>query len=430
MTPYREISPHPVSRKQPIMKPTVSSSSAGAFALAAGLTAAVIYCLKDQQQQAAESAKTKRVREELTLEEERDRRFALAASSSRTNRRARYLQQQSRDGVERSETRRNLILKKMISELKSLLPRGASVLDVGSGDGKLIEFVGASLETATPKAYNNVARNEAVEEVNTCRNMFDMKPCGTTRQRCVNNNNNNNNSSEEDSSPLVHNLSLTSLATILPTIGECEDPSEEVEAGAAEEEAEEEEEESKQPQSKCQKVTSRKSNNSKSNDKRKPLAVHRFDGKTLPEEDGAFDVVTCLFELHHCNGTDEEQEQLCRELCRVSKRYVVVGEDSNEPQFRERNLLRDVNGRFRTRAEWSALFASLGLRVLHESACIPEGFGPQGPQCYFIMEKVDAKEDAGAAPPPSSLSTATTTTSTTETVPAMVRTAQANPAAG
>ena len=90
------------------MKPTVSSSSAGAFALAAGLTAAVIYCLKDQQQQAAESAKTKRVREELTLEEERDRRFALATSSSRTNRRARYLQQQSRDGVERSETRRNL----------------------------------------------------------------------------------------------------------------------------------------------------------------------------------------------------------------------------------------------------------------------------------------------------------------------------------
>ena len=65
-------------------------------------------------------AKAKRKR--ITLEEERDRRFVLAASSSRTNMRARMLQEAARDGIEESEQKRNLILKKMVSELRTLLP--------------------------------------------------------------------------------------------------------------------------------------------------------------------------------------------------------------------------------------------------------------------------------------------------------------------
>ena len=79
-------------------------------------------------------------------------------------------------------------------------------------------------------------------------------------------------------------------------------------------------------------------------------------------------------------------------MCRVSRRYIVVGEDANEPEFKERNLIHDINGRFRTKAEWNKLWASLGLRVLFQGACVSDWTGLPGPECYFIMEKIDHSE--------------------------------------
>lgn len=50
------------------------------------------------------------------------------------------------------------------------------------------------------------------------------------------------------------------------------------------------------------------------------IDVREYDGKTLPYEDGAFEVVTISDVLHHC----EEPTTVLRECLRVASRLVVV----------------------------------------------------------------------------------------------------------
>lgn len=295
-------------------------------------------------------AKAKRKR--ITLEEERDRRFVLAASSSRTNMRARMLQEAARDGIEESEQKRNLILKKMVSELRTLLPRGSTVADIGSGDGSLIKFVGACLDTAPPKAYDVVLPEENKLIRTSSKNMFDLYDESRPSPPATEEEENRNTSDWDDERAY-----------------------------------------SKEGGRSC------------------GLPIHLFDGREVPEADESFDVVTCLFVLHH---TGDAQEQLCKEMCRVSRRYVVVGEDSNEPRFHERNLMKSPTGRFRTVAEWNELWASLGLRVVFQGPCIPNWNGPQGPQVYFILEKESYARAAGEAAEAAATTTTTLPVTATE----------------
>ena len=51
-----------------------------------------------------------------------------------------------------------------------------------------------------------------------------------------------------------------------------------------------------------------------------------FDGHTIPFEDDTFDVVLCMFVLHHLGHQDE----LLSEMCRVARRAVIVAEDLRE----------------------------------------------------------------------------------------------------
>jgi ubiquinone/menaquinone biosynthesis C-methylase UbiE len=105
-----------------------------------------------------------------------------------------------------------------------------------------------------------------------------------------------------------------------------------------------------------------------------PLEFHRYDGKRLPFDDGAADVVLLSFVLHHC----DEPEDLVREIFRVTRHRIVVLEDvvdGTAGSFRMAkvhdyiaNRLIDSNiplpYQFKTPAEWERLFQSVGLRVL------------------------------------------------------------------
>jgi len=53
------------------------------------------------------------------------------------------------------------------------------------------------------------------------------------------------------------------------------------------------------------------------------LEFHLYDGKRIPFEDGAFDVVLLAFVLHHC----EDLLEVFQESCRVSRERLLILED-------------------------------------------------------------------------------------------------------
>ena len=102
-----------------------------------------------------------------------------------------------------------------------------------------------------------------------------------------------------------------------------------------------------------------------------------YDGRSLPFEDNAFDLVVLYFVLHHA----EEAEEVLRQALRVSSRYVVVAESVFEGECQRRlmrlldrgaNRLRGGNAmeegplRFRRASAWRVLSERLGRRVVRE----------------------------------------------------------------
>jgi SAM-dependent methyltransferase len=99
-----------------------------------------------------------------------------------------------------------------------------------------------------------------------------------------------------------------------------------------------------------------------------------YDGAALPFEEAAFDTTLLLLVLHHC----EKAEAVLDEARRVTRRRLIV----TESVYRNRLdlfWLHALDGRvnrlrhggrmtvplaFRRGAEWEALFASRGLRLL------------------------------------------------------------------
>jgi SAM-dependent methyltransferase len=99
-----------------------------------------------------------------------------------------------------------------------------------------------------------------------------------------------------------------------------------------------------------------------------------YDGARLPFPDGAFDTTLILLALYHC----EKPEHVLDEAVRVTRRRLIATE-SVYRNGRDRFWLDLLDGRlnglrqkgqrnaplaFRRLEEWSALFASRGLRVL------------------------------------------------------------------
>jgi ubiquinone/menaquinone biosynthesis C-methylase UbiE len=102
--------------------------------------------------------------------------------------------------------------------------------------------------------------------------------------------------------------------------------------------------------------------------------VHRyciFDGWRLPFADKSVDVAMLIFVLHHA----EDAAELLREAVRVSRRAVLVVEDTPQTGFDARwgaihiktfNKRHNIPwaGRIRTDQEWRQLFRFLGLPLL------------------------------------------------------------------
>lgn len=93
-----------------------------------------------------------------------------------------------------------------------------------------------------------------------------------------------------------------------------------------------------------------------------------FDGITIPFPDKSMDTCICMFVLHHTNN----QEELIREMKRVSAKYIVIGEDIINNSFDI--LLGKIHlntapwakgdNSFRTNQGWLNLFEQLGLRLV------------------------------------------------------------------
>lgn len=120
--------------------------------------------------------------------------------------------------------------------------------------------------------------------------------------------------------------------------------------------------------------------------KKQAAEVHLFDGTNLPEGDQSFDLVSAIFVLHHAGP--KYQVPLLKDMIRVSKQWVVVTEDLNEPAFVERNEMHDISGLFRTNKEWLALWEELGLEVVAADLCNGEGT----PQHYYLLRKSSTPE--------------------------------------
>jgi SAM-dependent methyltransferase len=99
-----------------------------------------------------------------------------------------------------------------------------------------------------------------------------------------------------------------------------------------------------------------------------------FDGHTIPFEDDTFDVVLCMFVLHHLGHQDE----LLSEMRRVARRTVIVAEDLRENAWDRfwsgaHSRFTDwghAQRSFRSDSEWQERFQRQGLTV-RERITIP-----------------------------------------------------------
>jgi ubiquinone/menaquinone biosynthesis C-methylase UbiE len=119
-------------------------------------------------------------------------------------------------------------------------------------------------------------------------------------------------------------------------------------------------------------------------------AVQCFDGRAIPRPDKSYDTAVCMFVLHHA----ADQAGLLRELGRVARRTVIIGEDVMEtPLDRVLGALhlgtspwgRAANA-FRSDTEWRRCFTGLGWRLI-EARSIPRqraAFYPIARRVYVI----------------------------------------------
>jgi len=101
-----------------------------------------------------------------------------------------------------------------------------------------------------------------------------------------------------------------------------------------------------------------------------PIAYRRFDGQTLPYEDGTLDAVVFAYVLHHARDAVALLVEASRVLARGGR--IVIYEDTPRAWidrflcWRHDRKWRPRTGpcTFRRDEEWRALFDRLGLRVV------------------------------------------------------------------
>jgi ubiquinone/menaquinone biosynthesis C-methylase UbiE len=131
-----------------------------------------------------------------------------------------------------------------------------------------------------------------------------------------------------------------------------------------------------------------------------------YDGVHLPFDDGVFDVVLVAFVLHHL--PNELKPALLEEACRVTRRQVVVLEDTPRNAVdRFLSLLHGAEYRRRIGSEaafgfldqkqWQALFTRCGLRVVSSKRCSRFCRSPFQPfaRTSFVLERDRAPGDRG-----------------------------------
>jgi ubiquinone/menaquinone biosynthesis C-methylase UbiE len=101
-------------------------------------------------------------------------------------------------------------------------------------------------------------------------------------------------------------------------------------------------------------------------DRNRHFQTVRYDGRTLPFPDGAFDSTLVAYVLHHVPAAD--QPRLLSEIRRVTRRRVYVFEDSIETRLDRCLCLRHLGGRFtegdfKSKTGWEAAFQAAGFRV-------------------------------------------------------------------
>lgn len=128
-------------------------------------------------------------------------------------------------------------------------------------------------------------------------------------------------------------------------------------------------------------------------DKRKvDLDLIQFNGKDLPVDDNSFDTSLFMFVLHHT----DTQIELLKEAKRVTKQYIIVGEDIVESKFDKAlsNIHLNTspwargNDSFKNEEQWEKVFDDLELTIV-ERVRIPRNVYPIYPvnRVIFVLEK-------------------------------------------
>ena len=128
-------------------------------------------------------------------------------------------------------------------------------------------------------------------------------------------------------------------------------------------------------------------------DKRKvDLDLITFNGKDLPVNDNSFDTSLFMFVLHHT----DTQIELLKEAVRVTKKYIIIGEDIIESRFDKMlgnihlntSLWAKGSDSFKSQKRWENVFKNLGLQIV-KKVQIPKNVYPIYPvnRIIFVLKK-------------------------------------------
>jgi len=124
-----------------------------------------------------------------------------------------------------------------------------------------------------------------------------------------------------------------------------------------------------------------------------PLEI--YDGKKIPFEKEAFDVVTAIFVLHHC----EDVEQVLSEIIRVSSSKIIICEDVYKTWFGKglisavdyignRSGSKDmpIHLNFRTTLQWEQTFTKFNLKIIRSAPLKVFSYWPVKHQLFFLQK--------------------------------------------
>lgn len=136
------------------------------------------------------------------------------------------------------------------------------------------------------------------------------------------------------------------------------------------------------------------------------VPVVKYNGSSLPFDDGSFDVVMAVDVLHHCN----DPVSMLKECARVSKTWVLIKDHISDSVYDEKVLrfMDWVGNRahgvvipynYLSTSDWSSAFAVIGLEKVHnvdQLDLYPMPFEilfGRSLHCCFLLKKVESKPD-------------------------------------